>query len=281
VTSARVPGNGDKSPIRIPGKGPAVLCLHGFTGTPYEVAPLARALGAAGFAVSAPLLKGHGETAAALAGTQWQDWLSSAEDAFDALRSEAGGGPVAIAGFSMGGLLAVRLARLRPGAVPALVLMSVPLRLPEWQVAVLRGFSRLPRFLRRNRLASLRKRDGSDVTDAHVRDENPALAELPLAGIAELAALGETARRDLSFLSMPVLVAHGERDRTVPQSASFELAGSLASSVVEQLWLPRSGHLIAVDVERAQLCETVVRFLSRHANGPASANPAADSRQST
>ena len=45
------------------------------------------------------------------------------------------------------------------------------------------------------------------------------------------------------------LVAHGERDHTVPQSASFELAGSLASATVERLWLPRSGHLIAVDVE--------------------------------
>ena len=112
----RVPGNGDKSPIFVPGKGPSVLCLHGFTGTPYEVAPLARALATAGFAVSAPLLEGHGENAAALAATRWQDWLASAEEAFDRLRAGAGGGPVAIAGFSMGGLLALRLARRRPGA---------------------------------------------------------------------------------------------------------------------------------------------------------------------
>jgi carboxylesterase len=262
----RAPGGGDKSPIFIPGKGPAVLCLHGFTGTPYEVAPLARALAGAGFAVSAPLLKGHGEDAAALAATRWQDWLSSAEAAFDHLRSATDGGPVAIAGFSMGGLLALRLARLRPGSVSALVLMSVPLRLPGWQVAVIRGFSRLPAFVRRSRLASMRKRGGSDVTDTRVRDENPALAEMPLAGIAELVSLGETVRRDLKFLAMPALVAHGECDRTVPQSASFELAGSLASGTVERLWLPRSGHLVAVDVEHAQLCEAVVRFLQSHGN---------------
>ena len=66
VRALRVPGGGDKSPIFIPGKGPAALCLHGFTGTPYEVAPLARALAAAGFAVSAPLLAGHGDSPAAL-----------------------------------------------------------------------------------------------------------------------------------------------------------------------------------------------------------------------
>jgi carboxylesterase len=280
VTATRVPGGGDKSPIFIPGKGAAVLCLHGFTGTPYEVAPLARALAAAGFAVSAPLLAGHGDTPAALAATRWQDWLASAEAAFDRLHAAVPSGPVAVAGFSMGGLLALRLARTRPGAVAALALMSVPLRLPPWQAAVMHGFARLPAFLRRSRLASLRKRGGSDVTDAHVRDDNPALVAMPLAGIAELVALGETVRRDLSLIDVPALVAHGERDRTVPQSASFELAGSLASATVERLWLPRSGHLLAVDIERAQLCEAVVRFLSHHTIRSAAAG-ACDDGQAT
>jgi carboxylesterase len=277
VRALRVPGGGDKSPIFIPGKGPAALCLHGFTGTPYEVAPLARALAAAGFAVSAPLLAGHGDSPAALAATRWQDWLASAEAAFDRLHAVAPSGPVAVAGFSMGGLLALRLARTRPGAVAALALMSVPLRLPQWQAAGMHGFARLPAFLRRSRLASLRKRGGSDVTDADVRDENPALVEMPLAGIAELVSLGETVRRDLTLVDVPALVAHGERDHTVPQSASFELAGSLASATVERLWLPRSGHLIAVDVERTQLCEAVVRFFSTHATQTG----ACDDRQAT
>ncbi|MBN2575963.1 MAG: alpha/beta fold hydrolase [Deltaproteobacteria bacterium] len=264
MTKARVPGGGDKSPIFLPGQGKAALCLHGFTGTPYEVAPLAHALGAAGFSVSAPLLAGHGQTAAALAATRWQDWLASAEAAFDSLRATAAPGPVSVAGFSMGGLLALRLARTRPGAIAALALLSVPLRLPDWRTSVLRAFARLPGFVRRSRLACLRKREGSDVTDTRVRDENPSLTEMPLAGVAELVALGDTVRREISFVTVPALVAHGERDRTVPQSASFELAGSLASATVERLWLPRSGHLLAVDVERGQVCEAVVRFFSHH-----------------
>jgi len=89
VRSTRHAGTGDKSPIFIPGKGAGVLCLHGFTGTPYEIAPLARALGAAGFAVSAPMLAGHGESALALAATRWPDWLASAEAALDRLRHGA------------------------------------------------------------------------------------------------------------------------------------------------------------------------------------------------
>ena len=42
------------------GSGPAVLCLHGLTGTPYEVRPPAEALAEAGFACLGPLLPGHG-----------------------------------------------------------------------------------------------------------------------------------------------------------------------------------------------------------------------------
>jgi carboxylesterase len=262
----RKPGSDDKSSIFIPGDGPAVLCLHGFTGTPYEVAPLARSLAGAEFFVSAPMLAGHGENTAILAATRWQDWLASAEAAFDRLRAASGNGPVALAGFSMGGLLALRLARLHPHGVSALVVMSAPLRMREWQIALARALARLPAFLRRGRLATVHKRGGSDVTDARVRAENPGLAEMPLAGIVELIELAEVVRCDLAFIHQPVLVAHGEHDRTVPLQSSFELAGRIASAVVERLWLPRSGHLIAVDVEHTLLCETVGRFLTLHAN---------------
>jgi carboxylesterase len=265
VTALRVPGSGDKSPIFCPGGGPAVLCLHGFTGTPYEVAPLARGLASAGFAVSAPMLAGHGKDAATLAATHWQDWLASAEAAFAELRATAGHGPVAVAGSSTGALLALRLARLHPQAVSALVLMSTPLRLRDSQIALARAWSHLPGFLRRGRLATRSKRGGSDVTDDAVRAENPSLMEMPLAGIVEVIELAEVVRRDLTFIHRPTLVVHGERDHTVPLQTSFELAGSIASDVVERLWLPRSGHLVAVDVERAQLCEAVVRFLTLHA----------------
>jgi carboxylesterase len=239
-----------------------VLCLHGFTGTPYEVAPVARALGEAGFAVSAPLLAGHGHDARHLAGTGWRDWLDSAEKAMDDLRAAAGTETSAIVGFSMGGLLALRLARLRPAKTSALVVVAAPLRLPRWQVALTLAWSRLPRFLRQGKLASIRKREGSDVTDPTVRMENPGLDELPLAGVAEVIRLGRVVRGDLASVRAPVLVAHGERDHTVPLHASRELVTHLASDRVEQVWLPRSGHLAGVDVEHATLSQAVVRFLS-------------------
>src|SRR5947209_11197227 len=74
-------GTGSKSPISIAGDGRGVLCLHGLTGTPFEVRPLAEALGTAGYTVEVPLLAGHGATLRDLAASHWSDWLASAEQA--------------------------------------------------------------------------------------------------------------------------------------------------------------------------------------------------------
>ena len=62
-----------------------------------------------------------------LARTRWTDWVASAEEGANALRRETGG-PIAVAGMSMGGLLALHLAARRPADVAALVLCGTPIR---------------------------------------------------------------------------------------------------------------------------------------------------------
>ena len=93
------PGTGDKAELFVRGGPRGVLCLHGFTGTPFEVRPLAEALAGRGYTVLAPQLAGHCGTMAELVRTGWPDWLASASAALDRLIA-ASGGPVAIAGFS-------------------------------------------------------------------------------------------------------------------------------------------------------------------------------------
>ncbi len=241
-----------------------MLCLHGFTGTPFEVRPLAEGLAHQGFTVSAPLLPGHGTTVQALAATRWHDWLAGAEAALDKLLFEVGGGPVGIAGFSMGGLLALRLARMRPENVGALALMAVPLRLRQAEAWAIEAISRLPAVLRRGPLANLPKRAGFDVTDEDMQKHNPGLPALPLAGLASMMELAAVIRRDLPFLRVPTLVAHGDKDRTVPMEDSLEICGTIGSDLVERLWLPESGHLLAIDIERATLIESACRLFKHH-----------------
>lgn len=259
------PGDGDKSPFFAKCEGTrAALCLHGFTGTPFEVRPIAEALAAQGFTVLAPVLAGHGGTVSELSRTRFDDWVASAERGLQALRNEVGDVPVAIAGFSLGGLLALRLAHLHPTWVRALAVMAAPLRLRPLEVAAVRAVMRLPEILRVGPLAALPKARGFDVVDVEMGRRNPSLPAMPLAGVHSLIELGALVRRDLPSIHTPTLVMHGALDRTVPLEDSLELAGTIGSTTLERLWLPRSGHLLAIDVERRTVVDAIGRFFAKH-----------------
>ena len=60
--------------------GAAALCLHGLTGTPYEVRPVAEALVARGVRARGPWMAGHEEGVEALAKTSWQAWVEGATE---------------------------------------------------------------------------------------------------------------------------------------------------------------------------------------------------------
>jgi len=262
-------GSGDKSPLSIDGDSRGVLCLHGITGTPFEIRPLAEALGRRGCTVSAPTLAGHGGTLRDLAASGWQDWLRSAEAALADLQARVGGGPVAICGFSMGGLLALRLARLYPERITAMAVMSTPLRLRRFQVMGIRALARLPIDYRNHPGACIPKLAGSDISDDDLRYENPGLRAFPIAALEALLDLMDTVRADLPAIRTPVLVVHGRQDHTVPMEDSLELTGCLGSEVIERLWLDKSFHIVTLDVERDTVIDGVTRFLSQHAGWPA------------
>jgi len=264
-------GTGDKSPLSIAGDSRGVLCLHGITGTPYEVRPLAEAFGRLGCSVEAPLLAGHGGTLGELARTNGDDWLRSAESALDRLQARVGGAPVAICGFSMGGLLSLRLAHRFPERISALVVMAAPLRLRRMQVTGIRTVSRLPLDFCALPGVCVPKLNGSDISDPALRYTNPGLRAFPLAALKALVDLMDATRADLPSIRTPTLVVHGRQDHTVPMDDSLELTGSLGSDVIERLWLDKSFHIVTLDVERALVAETAARFFARHAGWSAAA----------
>ena len=258
----------DKSPLSIAGDGRGVLCLHGITGTPFEVRSLAEAFGRGGYTVRAPMLAGHGATLAELARSTWSDWLMSAEQALDELRAAVGARPVALVGFSMGALLALRLARRHPERVAALTVMSTPLRLRRWKVATIRALTRLPVSFARHPMASVPKPNGSDISIPEMRHSNPGLQAFPVAALAQLFDLMDVVRADLPSVHAPTLVVHGRHDHVVPMEDSLELTGSLGSEIIERLWLERSFHVVGLDVERTQLADAATRFIGRFLTGP-------------
>jgi len=234
------------------GDGPdAALCLHGLTGTPYEVRPLGEALAASGVRALGPRLPGHGSTARALAATSCGDWLAAARESLRTLRARHD--RVSLVGLSLGGLLSLALAGEEE--VDALVVIGTPLHLHTRLAALVPALKRVRE--------SFPKRSGSDIRNAAARARHPSLAVMPLASVHELMRLQKRVRAGLGRVTAPILVAHGALDTTARPDDAREIAGGVASGERELLWLPCSGHVVPVDHDGPALSRAVVDFLIR------------------
>ena len=89
--------------------------LHGFTGNPQSMRPLAEALAAEGYTVELPLLPGHGTAIEDMIPTRWADYVEAAEAAYHDLARRCDA--VAVVALSMGGTLACWLAEHHPEIV--------------------------------------------------------------------------------------------------------------------------------------------------------------------
>lgn len=232
------------------------LLLHGFTGTPFEVAPLGDSLRQCAVDVAAPLLAGHGTTGAALNATRWTDWYESAERALLELagRTERR----LVVGNSMGGLLGLCLARRHPHLVDALVTVGTPTRFP----ALLRRT--VDRVVAAWPSAAVPKLGGSDVRCAEARRDIPSLDHFPLRAFRELCALQEVTEREAAEVTAPVLIVHALRDHTAPYRCAEELARWLRRAPLRRLTMVESYHLVLIDVER----EVAIRRILAFARGP-------------
>lgn len=241
---------------------PAALVLHGFTGEPWEVSPLAAALAAAGFRVEAPRLPGHDGRPESLERATWGAWFEAASAAFDRLAAD--GGPVCVAGLSMGALLALHLAAERGAAVTALALLSTPLRL----IGRARLYAWLLRWVGvrdRWRFFPTGPRDAHDQAAVAGSPRTPLV---PAAAFLELDRLRRIVRRELGRVDRPALVVHAAEDHTAwPGSA--ELLRRALAGPVECLRLERSYHQVVVDVDGPEVVRAVVAFFERYARPPA------------
>ncbi|MGN6110596.1 MAG: alpha/beta hydrolase [Kofleriaceae bacterium] len=244
-------------PFELDGDGDEIVAVlvHGFTGTPYEMSHLGAHLARQGIAVRAPLLPGHGTSIGDLDRTGWRDWAGAVERAVEA--ASARFRRVAVIGQSLGGLLALHVASRRP-ELAAVGSLAAPLWLPGWSGRIaawtttgpLRWISKLPKL------------GGSDVRDPRVRAINPSYRAIPTRALGELLAFMQVVDAELPQIACPVLVMHATHDHTAPVACAARIADRARAERVRIL--PRSYHLIAIDLERDLVADEVTALLRRH-----------------
>ncbi len=230
------------------GAGPAVLCLHGLSGTPYEVRPPAEALARSGFACLGPVLPGHGKTPEALQAVGREEWVEAALGSWDRLRSTHE--RVYLLGLSMGGVLALRLCAERP--VAGALVMAAPLELGGLIRAAVPLLSWLIGFVPSR----------SDIRDRDALARHPSYDRMSLRAVRQLIQLGAEVGAELGRITAPLRLIYSRGDRTVPLSNAERVLEGVRSSRRDLHVLEKSGHVLPVDLDRERVAQLALDFFS-------------------
>ncbi len=240
--------------LHAPGARAACLLVHGFTGSPLELRPLAEHLSANGIHVDAPLLPGHGTCPEDLNHVTWRDWMETVEAAYLELRDTAP--HVFAAGLSLGSLLVAELAKRQP-ELTGIILCSPALTIANKLIAL----TPLARYL----IRTVPKQNSDHPTAPDAQRYLWSYDRWTVAGAAELLRLKQRVRRGLEQIRVPALVIYSVRDKMIGENAAADTYERLGSKNKELVELEESGHVLTVDVERERVFAAAVRFIAEHA----------------
>lgn len=237
-------------PMSVAGGAGAVLVLHGFTGNPSSMRPLAERLAAAGYTVELPRLPGHGTAIDDLLDKTWDDWSGAALDAYDELASRAE--RVAVVGLSMGGALTAFVAQRR--AVAGCVFINPLVKPIDASLLAM-----LDDALAQG-TAVMETGSESDI-------KRPGASEMayggwPLAALRSLMDGLVGVREGLGSISAPSLILTSREDHTVTTDNSDELADALGGEVV-RVWLEDSYHVATLDFDQERVEAETLAFVAR------------------
>lgn len=233
------------------GDGPVgvVLC-HGFTGSPWSMRPWAEHLVGAGYSVSLPLLPGHGTTWQDMNTTRWPEWYATIETAFRALRRTCD--TVFVAGLSMGGALALRLAEHQED-VRGVVLVNPSLTTRDKRFLALPLLSRV-----------IPSMDGitDDIAKAGVSEFG--YHRIPLKALVSMTELWADVRDGMHRLTQPILLFRSEVDHVVDPSSVRLLHHLAKSAEITERSLLRSYHVATIDHDAERIFAESVDFFRQH-----------------
>jgi carboxylesterase len=237
-------------PFSFEGGDVGVLVLHGFTGNPTSMRPIADAAAEAGHSVEMPRLPGHGTTWEECNTTGWRDWAREVVGAYEQLRSRTRA-QVAV-GLSMGGTLALHLAETRGDDLAGIVTINPSIRSSDPRLRLLPLLKRLVPGM---------PGIGNDIAKPDA-DEKP-YPKVPLRALHSFLELQRMVRDNLSAVTVPTLVFTSRQDHVVePENGALVMEG-IAAEDKEQVWLERSYHVATLDYDAPEIIQRTLDFTKR------------------
>lgn len=227
---------------------PGVLVLHGFTGNPSTMRPLADEILREGFSLELPRLPGHGTVIDDMLTTRFADWSGEAEAAYLALAARCES--VVVVGLSMGGMLTCWLAARHPEIVGIvcinpMVAPQEPMMVEMIRQMVAAGETIAPGV-------------GSDIADPEAHES--AYLGTPLEPVLSLFEAIDELQEGLPSITCPLLLITSRDDHVVPPSNSDHLA-ALVAGPVRRVYLDRSHHVATLDYDKDRVAAETVSFI--------------------
>jgi carboxylesterase len=226
------------------------ICLHGFTGMPFEVMPVAQACVTAGLDAAVPLLPGHGYAQVAM---QRQHFPKiTMEQMHEVARLEIERARqqydfVGMFGLSMGGAIALTMAS--EGRLDACVAAAPALLLPTTAERLIPLLGWASFFINK-------RRDSEFYLPCYSFYHSWALRELRR--------IGRHATAHLAEVSCPVKVLHSHQDSTI-RPLVVDWIQERVPTPVSVEWFDESGHCLPRDVQGEAVAAASAQFLLHHA----------------
>lgn len=242
----RLPITGNE-PIDITGRTDrGVLLLHGMTATPWELRTLASSLQVHNYTIIAPVLAGHGTSAAELEATTWLDWYASANDSLAVLKGRTD--KVYIIGMSTGANLAVLLAAQND--VDGIVLIATPIKFRDWRAPFARWYGLAMPYTDHTQY-------GGDV--GHYYEVTPSKS------VAELNDMISEVENALPAVDSPALILQSLHDQTVDPVSATYVFDRLGSRDKEWKLYGNASHVLLQNPDADRLVfPSIADFIERH-----------------
>lgn len=224
------------------------LIIHGYTGGPYEVEPLAKYLKEkTDWQIEVPVLSGHGPELE-LKDVHYEQWLEDAENVLLKLKKTCE--TVYVVGFSMGGMIAAYLAANHK--VDRLVLLSTARKYLS--------FRHLSTYVKTGIRAGLK----GELTESELyKHYKYKFDVVPFSANLEFMKLVYKTKPYLKNVKTPVFIAQGQRDALVPAKTAYSLHDEISSTDKEVVFFERSNHLICLGSDHDVLNVMIYEFLNK------------------
>lgn len=232
-------------------KNTAILLIHGFTGTHYEMVPLEKFLVSKGYYVRNITLPGHETTIDDMATIKWEEWVKYAQNQLEDLCKDYE--KVFIGGLSMGGAITLYLGANNPH-IAGIIVMAAPYKPVDWRMLAVRI---LPIHI----FFKYKRNVETGWEDIDSLKSHKSYGIYPLRSIAELHKLLVRVKKLVPRIAIPTLVVQSKNDLSIPTKFPSWIYANIESSDKELEWIEKGGHVIPKDAGRFQLFEIIEKWL--------------------